>query len=436
MKSEFDQTIAKYHPDVWKKLIFQKQKENLLNNTVNAMQEEAKVSSIKTVFRGHAIALHPINDRFENAKLIVDNRMGNGLCGQFDFAINKIRINPMILGDGKLACESASHEATHKTQNEISQLCHLYDQGSLEWEYATIAKMSNSFENNFNSFGISVKGRLYVPDDNLGAPVLNRLSSSLYALCAMERHACLTSISIAKDIPEADLSMVRLDHLSYSEAHLASAILNFKDSYYCNYLSVQQIYQSIDNAQSFIAFGRGPINDLEANIAYDMMAILEYENSEFARSEALLKLYERMNHDNKRKALEILGHIIIDQPHELIDGHVVTNDCPISHLRSVVQLIEMSRSEQISNPIMIANFAFEKDVDIFPYLHCPEAFEEWLFSEPSLRQLTKEAQEGLGEILGSKYSLENRQAVIAQRKEQQSEQTLTEDVGYVFQRGD
>jgi hypothetical protein len=50
--------------------------------------------------------------------------------------------------------------------------------------------------------------------------------------------------------------------------------------------------------------------------------------------------------------------------------------------------------------------------------------------------LTKEAQEGLGEILGSKYSLENRQAVIAQRKEQQSEQTLTEDVGYVFQRGD
>jgi hypothetical protein len=293
--------------------------------------------------------------------------------------------------------------------------------------------MSNSFDNYFNSFGISVKGGLYIFDDNLGTSEMNRVISSLYALSSIERHARLTSIAIAKNIPESDLSIVNLDHLSYSEACLANAILEFKDAYYCDYMSIQQIYQAIDNAQSFVAFGRGPINDLEANIAYDIIAILEYENSELLRNEALLKLYDRLNHDNKQKALELTGHAIIDQPHELINGHVVTNNYPISHLYTVEQLSDMSLIEQTSNPLMIVNFAFEKEVDVFPYLHCPEAFEEWLYSESSLKQLPPEIQAGLGEVLGERFSLENRRQEFTNRKEQSNHKTVEEDVGYIFE---
>jgi hypothetical protein len=433
MKHELTSNSDKYAPDVWSGIDYQKQKEKILKDTAECIQENFKNSAIETTFKGQRIQIGPINNAAINAKVKINNKMTSGQCGQFDPIKNQIQINPIILRDGKMSCEALSHEATHKTQSEVAKIAEEYSRHSIEWEYATIAKMSESFDNEFGAFNIRVNGRFYISGSRLGTPVLNRTASALYALSAMERHACLTAMSITKNIPEFDLQKLRLDHLSYSESYLANAILSFRQTYYCDYMPIQQIYKSVDNAQAFISFGRGHINDLEANIAYDMIAIMEFENSELTREEALAKLYERMCYENKREALSLTQHVIIDQPHELIGGHVVLNDQPISQLQTLAQLKSMHASEQISNPLMIANFAFEKEINVFPYLHCPEAFEEWLYSESSLKQLPPEIQAGLGEVLGERFSLENRRQEFTNRKEQSNNKKVEEDVGYIFE---
>lgn len=439
MSNEKKFNVCQYFPDNWKKLVFALQKEKILAATSNEMQNEAKENNIYTVFRGQTICLQPIGDGFVNATVTVDKTMSDDLCGEYDFATNKIATNALILKDGRLSCESVSHETTHKIQKCIADSKEKYTDNSLESEYATIARLSSSTDNQLNAFGMHVEGRMYISGQQNFTRVLNNKSLSLYTLSPMERHACLTAIGIASKLPKLDnndLARLKLDHLSYSEMHVAKAVMTFKQEYYCEYLSLQQVYQVVDNAQTFVALGHGLTNDLEANVAYDMMALIEYENSLLPKHDALKVLIERMDPEVKTRALNEIGYTLIDKPHEMIGQYIIFNDKPIYGLDSVDQLIEMPRDEQIANPLMIANFAFENEIDVFPYLHCPEAFEEWLYSESSLRQLTREIQEGLGEILGEKYSLENRRIVIAQRKEQQSEQTLTEDVGYVFERGD
>jgi hypothetical protein len=116
----------------------------------------------------------------------------------------------------------------------------------------------------------------------------------------------------------------------------------------------------------------------------------------------------------------------------MVDDYVIFNNMAIYAVDSIEQLSEMSPIQQIANPITIANFAFEHEMDVLQYLHRPSAFEAWLYSESSLRQLPREIQEGLGDILGSKYSLENRLSEIEKRTQVQSNQVIDEDVGYVF----
>lgn len=421
---------------------FQSIKLEVMQEMSMQMQREAETSSISVVFRGQKITFPPISFDGKYAPVVKSETNSLHVYGQFDTEKNEIEINPRILPSAHMSCESTAHETAHKIQDGLKSLKPTYEPGSIEHDYLEILERSNPrYNDTYNRFGIEFTGTAYIRGNMVGITVIDDVATSFYPLSVVERHAFLTADKIMNEISTPDdIKKSTVIGPTHGMEQISKSIKDIQVHYGCEHLSVAEMLQVMDRVQTFIILGYGLETNLDANIAYDMAAILEHQNRDDANRK--LDLAKRLNRDEKARVLYESGFQIIGHDEYKCAQYIIFNNMPVNSIEHIDQLTQMSEYDQVNNPIAIINFAFENDINIIPYLKCPEAFNAWVFSEKYLQQVPEFIRNELGNLLGETYSNDNITRVINENQNRKEEikaddicmQLIDNDCGYVFER--
>ena len=214
--------IEHYMPNQWKLKPFKQQKLNILQETSFKMQQTIKNAPFQIIFRGQQIEFFPIKECCETADIILNKNLPPTICGGFNSKNNLIEINPAILPDGKLSCETATHETVHKMQQDMRKSINNYEQNSLQWQYLKLLEYSDANAiNNFSAFGIEFTGTMYMSGNKINRVSIDDRSSAFYTLATLERHAYFTAERLIAKLPDNEnLSRLALVRPSYAKTQI------------------------------------------------------------------------------------------------------------------------------------------------------------------------------------------------------------------------
>lgn len=409
---ERKENALKYMPAEWNKTWPLMHQRDAINETFNLIKQNILDHGVTVNFRGQTLRF----DCLSADDLNVHWKFSDlGDCsGVFFHDKNCIEFNNRLKQDGFKLYETLYHEYTHKLQSALVKHIDAYPKGSAEYEYLVMIRNEATHQKvNGQAFGKSFFGDSYLSPTQTSRVLQKTIDFAVaaYDLQLSERSARTTGYNAYEYILSLcnDRAYVQ-NHMLKNPNTLEEAFEVVRRECGVPNLTQAAICKAFDDAKFNIEAQRSPTqnNDFEAMVTYKLATLLRAQsaldsNQYEAINEYISDSTERAMNQSMLTHYEVEGLMFVPpNSNQRIGNYVFANDLFTIENCSSQVLEEMSESEQVRNPHVIAYTIMLEGSDVLNHIHNIEAFQLWHYSD--LNDLSPGMQESLQEILGDDYS--------------------------------